>query len=172
MSLEQDSFDQVRRVLALKRYETPPPGYFNDFSRSVVARIERLHAHERSAGAATSQPSEAGWLVRLWEALETKPLLAGAFGMVACGLLVGAVVYSEVSGNRERLVVGSPQDVRLIEVAGGKTDTDFGAATLPLPETASPSITGTPSLDAGSPSLFDQIGAPRIEPISFAPGGN
>ena len=32
MNSENDNFDQIQRMLKLKRYEQPPPRYFNDFS--------------------------------------------------------------------------------------------------------------------------------------------
>jgi hypothetical protein len=95
MSMNQDSqdFEQLRRLLALKRYEQPPPGYFNDFSRQVIARIE---AGDRAQeGVLDRLFWEAPWLQRLWAAIETKPVLAGAFGVAVCALLVGGVLYSE-----------------------------------------------------------------------------
>jgi hypothetical protein len=95
MSMSQDNqdFGSLCRLLALKRHEQPPPGYFNDFSSQVIARI-------RSGEGANEHPLErlfweAPWLQRLWAALESKPVLAGAFGVAVCALLVGGVLYSE-----------------------------------------------------------------------------
>ncbi|PYJ05511.1 MAG: hypothetical protein DME25_08320, partial [Verrucomicrobia bacterium] len=85
MNPESQDFTQLRRLLALKRHEQPPPGYFHDFSRQVVVRIR--------AGATGDPESamvwEVPWLRRLWAAFETKPILAGAFGVLVCGLLLG-----------------------------------------------------------------------------------
>src|SRR5690349_16496246 len=107
MKPEPENFEQLRRLLVLKRYEQPPPGYFNSFSRQVVARIE---AGERGDDAFSLGRWlwEGAWLQRMWAALETKPALAGAFGVMVCGLLVSAVIYSgsSVSGTREIALPG------------------------------------------------------------------
>jgi hypothetical protein len=103
MSMSQDSqdFTSLRRLLALKRYEQPPPGYFNHFSTQVIARIKAGEgAHESALG---SLFWEAPWLQRLWAALETKPILASAFGAAVCVLLIGGVVYSERADNQPTL---------------------------------------------------------------------
>ena len=72
----------------------PPPGYFNDFSGHVIARIRAGERVDRS-GFWESLSWEAPWLQRLWSAFETKPIFAGALGMVVCGFLVTGVVYSQ-----------------------------------------------------------------------------
>jgi len=94
MSPETENFDQLRRLLALKRHEQPPPGYFHHFSSQVIARIE--------AGERADDPVgfvrfiwEGVWLQRLWDAIETKPALAGVFGAAVCGFLVAGVIYTD-----------------------------------------------------------------------------
>ena len=82
MNPEQENFEQLRRLLALKRHETPPIGYFNDFSRQVVAKIQVQEQKDQHFGSGRLN-REAPWIVRIWQLLEAKPLLAGGFGMLA-----------------------------------------------------------------------------------------
>jgi len=94
MHPEPDNFEQLRRLLALKRHEQTPPGYFNHFSREVIARIRSGELQE---------PSTAGFflefplLQRIWAALEAKPVLAGAFGVALCGFLTAGFLFSDNS---------------------------------------------------------------------------
>jgi hypothetical protein len=76
MSYPEDQFDEVRRLLGCKRYEKPPPGYFNSFSARVVARIE---AEEAVVGS-----SWWSWLVDRFDA---KPVLVCAYGLAVSSLL-------------------------------------------------------------------------------------
>ena len=98
MSMNQDTeqFEQLRRLLALKRHEQPPPGYFNDFSRQVIVRIK---AGESGAEYNIIERlfEVAPWLQRGWAAFKAKPALAGAFGLAMCSLLFAGVLFSDRS---------------------------------------------------------------------------
>ena len=74
MSESQPNFDSLRRLLALKRHETPPPDYFGNFSTEVTARIRAAEGR-----AAERQTIELPWLFRLLSAFESKPAFAGGF---------------------------------------------------------------------------------------------
>jgi hypothetical protein len=81
----ENNFEPLRRLLAFKNRETPPPGYFNDFSRQVVARIRAGETNE-SSGA---------WFSKLLQAFEFKPAFAGSFAGALCLLLVFGIVYAQ-----------------------------------------------------------------------------
>src|SRR5439155_21156676 len=91
MSPESENFEQLRRLLILKRYEQPPPGYFHHFSREVIVRIK---AGERGESTGVAWWSwEGSWMQRAWAAIETRPAVAGAFGVAMCGFFaVGALL--------------------------------------------------------------------------------
>ena len=95
MSMKRDPEPDVRllKLLALKRHEQPPPGYFEHFSNGILARLNAGEARER--GWWEDIFEEALWLKRLWSAFEAKPVLAGAFGVAVCGLVVSGIVYSQ-----------------------------------------------------------------------------
>ncbi|HTQ50375.1 MAG TPA: hypothetical protein VMJ12_06655 [Candidatus Acidoferrales bacterium] len=94
MNENQPNFESLRRLLALKRHETPPPGYFNNFSRQVIARIR---AGESRAPASLADRVFEGmpWFLRLLQSLETKPIYAGGFATALCGLLVFGAVMAQ-----------------------------------------------------------------------------
>ena len=87
MNSDPENFDSLRRLLALKRHEQPPPGYFNDFSRRVIARIE----------ASESDAPAGRWWSRFWSALETKPIVAGGFGAAVCAAVIMGILNSEMA---------------------------------------------------------------------------
>ncbi len=94
MNPEQDEFQQLRRLVVLKRYEQPPPGYFDDFSQQVIIRIRAGERIEQfSLFEALSW--EAPWLQRFWRMLETRPIVAGGFGVAVCGVLLAGLLLSE-----------------------------------------------------------------------------
>jgi hypothetical protein len=93
MSQDIENFEQLRRLLRLKRFEQPPPRYFHEFSAQVIARIERGERGEGHAGAGWMS-WEAGWVHRIWAAFEAKPVLAGAFGVAVCATLITGVIRS------------------------------------------------------------------------------
>jgi hypothetical protein len=94
MRPEQEDFKELRRLVAMKRYEQPYPGYFQRFSRQVVARIQ---AGETAAADSLLQRlvNLLPWRQPTWGGLEAKALVAGAFALGVCSLLVIGLVSSE-----------------------------------------------------------------------------
>jgi hypothetical protein len=93
MDTQPENFENLRRLLVLKRHEKPPPGYFDGLSREVFLRLQ---AGESDQQAGWERPEwEAPWLQRLWEALSLKPFLTGAMGVAACGMVLAGILFAE-----------------------------------------------------------------------------
>jgi len=153
---DEQNFDQLRQLLALKRHEQPPPGYFNTFSREVIGRIRAGDRGEDSNSAWMFW--QVPWLQRFWIALETQPILAGGFAVAVCGFLIAGVIYSEapdISGPGSDIAAKAQPG--MMAIAGARTENVMfleNPAAIPVGN----------SLAAGSlvpaqtsPSLFNDI---------------
>lgn len=100
MNPETEQFESVRRLLALKRFEQPPPGYFDEFSVKVIARLQALQEQQ-------SRPWWHRWLCYL----EERPFLAGASGVACCGVLLCGMSLSQlVADTGNMALVSDPLD--------------------------------------------------------------
>lgn len=99
MNSAPEDFDGLKKLLALKRCEQPPPAFFDHFSDKVIARIE----------AARQAPRLSLWQ-RLFPELDARPVLACAYGLIITGLLVVGLGISESleSEDRGEATLGSP----------------------------------------------------------------
>ena len=94
MSENQNDFESLRRLMTLKRHETPPPGYFNNFSDTVLERI-RIEQAKGPAGFADELSVQAPWLAALLRAFSGKPVFASGFVGAICMVLFLGIVYAE-----------------------------------------------------------------------------
>jgi hypothetical protein len=155
MTPDHEDFEQLRRLLALKRHEQPPPGYFNSFSQQVLARIR---AGELGADTAPWERWLTSPLQRLWLTFETKPVLAGVFGAAVCALLISGVVYSERTGPTSQLTF-SPDPQPAFTPVQMADRSPF--------ESANPSPMGGIPLQS-SVSVFDGIPMPQSKLASWS----
>jgi hypothetical protein len=99
MNSDPGDFEALRKLMALKRHEQPPPGYFNRLPDKIMGRLER----------GDGQP-------RFWENFLTvftfRPALAYGFALAAFSALTLSVIYSVKTSLRE-----SPR-IRLTMVGG------------------------------------------------------
>lgn len=77
MNSSPDDFKDLRRLLALKRHEKPPPGYFSYLPDKVMMRLERDDLSEYST-----------WWQWLVQKLDAQPVLAGAYAFAISGLML------------------------------------------------------------------------------------
>jgi hypothetical protein len=170
MTPETENFDALRRLLKLKRCEQPPPGYFNDFSRQVLAQI-KARANKDRENVFERLSWEVPWLQRLIEAFQAKPALAVSFGAAVCTLLVGGVIYSESMEYKPVILPLMSADVSQVTPAPIASSA-FGLSRSGEVALATVSTNNSlnPIIQPGG-SLFDQF---RInpQPASFQSPGN
>lgn len=158
MNPPPDNFDRLQRLLKCKRYEPPPPGYFDDFADQVIVRLER-----------TTTVRASSWWADLVAGLEVKPLLVGAYGVAVCGLLLFGISISQMDSG-----MLAASDAR----AGGvwwtapvaSSESSLGESalySLPLP-LASASLSSMAPVIKERASIFRGDGpAYQIEPVRF-----
>ena len=165
MSENEQDFDALRRLLALKRHEIPPPGYFENFSSQVVARI-------RAGDTAADLPL----LLRFLQWFERRPALPVTFASSLClVLLYGIVTVQQIPGmaggfgkpGYVDLSTGTPMHLDLSTTATSPT----GVVDPSQPFNSGADQTNNPSV--GDPAYFSpQSSAPMYHEVGFAPAGN
>jgi hypothetical protein len=172
MNSDQEKYQDLRRLLALKRHEVPPPGYFEGFSRQVIVRI-RAGDQGREESFILRFFGQGEWLHRFWAPVESQPRLAGAFTLGLCSLLACGVIYS---GNSDSAIPGvatwaaaEPSGAGLIQPIGLAAPAAVGQFV-----NSDLSSMGGLAAPQSQPSLFDQarqLQRPLVEPASktFSP---
>ncbi len=96
-SENSENFEALRKLMALKRHEVPPPGYFNRLSGSIISRIER------GEGKLT-------FLERISVEFTIRPAFAYAFAIAACGALTTSLysvrTQSAAAGEQPAVATG------------------------------------------------------------------
>ena len=167
MNENQPNFESLRRLLALKRHETPPPGFFDTFSKRIIARIRAGEA-ETPASLSERLSDQVPWLLKFLQAFEAKPVFAGAYAFALCLLLIAGVIFAErPEPTSEASLESMPQTIPLF------TSTTF--AVLPQQTANQMLITD----NSTNPVLnFQPIASPfgqipiGAQPVSYSLPGN
>jgi hypothetical protein len=135
-------------LLALKRHEVPPPGYYDRLSRDVMARI-------KAGDTGNELGADLSWLRRFLNVFDVKPIFAGAFGTAVCAFLISGVITSE----------------RTPAFAAG-TAMPEGPTIANLPSTTPGGEFVSSNSVASGGSLFDNLPSLRTTPVTYSLGGN
>jgi hypothetical protein len=165
MNENENNFDELRQFLKLKRQETPPPGYFNNFSSQIITNIRAGQSGKQHSNA-DDYFSEAPWLLKLLQIFEFKPAFAGAFASALFLVLVFGIVYADRTDS----------NVQPILQAAGQPAGSFAAVTptaLAQPADSTGIVTTTNPAASLQPvtSLFDSQN-PLAQQVSFTLPGN
>jgi hypothetical protein len=155
MSENENNFEALRHLLALKRHEVPPPGYFENFSDGVLARIH-----------ASDAVRELPWLLRVLQAFESRPAFPVAFASTLCFLLLFGIVSVE---QNPEMASGQPAFIgngsAFVSVADNSPLMPVGMPSAITGDTNHPiDLSSQPAFNSQPNSLFQQE--------SFSPSGN
>jgi hypothetical protein len=166
MNESENNFEALRRLLALKRHEVPPPGYFHNFSAQVISRL-RTGTINESSSVRESFSLEASWLSKLFQAFSVKPAFASAFASALCLLLVFGIVFAE------RPDYSAPQPLLAQAAENSPQLAMASSATLPADQTMLVSSISNNSMSSLQPvaSLFGSRN-PFAQQVSFSIPGN
>jgi hypothetical protein len=81
MNSDPDDFRALRQLMALKRHEQPPPGYFNRLPGIIIDRIQ-------------SGEGKLGFWERIVSEFSFRPVFAYGVALAAFGALTFSVLYS------------------------------------------------------------------------------
>jgi hypothetical protein len=158
MNAQPDDFEELRKLLALKRHEVPPPGYFNSFSDKVIARLQ--------APEPVTKPT---WLQMLGLDFDFRPAFLCGAGVAVCALLsVGIIAATQMDAQDGAISsiasnVESPVGVAFSPV----TVATFGAGTLQRPEETPASTTPVLHASATSGAPFSHFPGLKVQRASF-----
>ena len=160
------NFNDLKKLLKLKRHELPPPGFFNNFSDEIVSRIRAGEA--RGGGAMIDRLNDsAPWLVNFLRFFEAKPGVVGAFATSLCLLLVFGVVLAQRSESGPQNLLTATAANPTVATTPVSVGSQFASATS-LTE-GGIAISTNASLQPVA-SLFGQPNAsPLFQPAAFAP---
>jgi hypothetical protein len=171
MNEKDQNFDRLKRLLKLKQQEVPPPGYFNNFSSDVIARIRAGEADGNQTFAGRVQTG-APWFAGFMGIFETRPGLVGGFATSLCLLLVFGVFFAERSEQASDNMLMIPGTSALPAASAvALNSSTLASAALPasVPTGIVASTNPVTSLQPVA-TLFGQPGAsPLFQPASFAP---
>lgn len=81
MNSDSHDFETLRKLMALKRHEQPPPGYFNRLPDRIAARLERGEG-------------QMGFWEKLVSHFSFRPAFVYGFSFAAFSALTVSVIYS------------------------------------------------------------------------------
>jgi hypothetical protein len=172
MSESEHNFQDLKRLLKLKRHEIPPPGYFNNFSSQVISRIRAGEA-EQAGSYSVKMKDQSPWLHTLLHLFDARPGLIGGLATSACLLVVFGIVLGQHSDSNEAMSASAQTP----QIFASSTPAPATTTAAPLSDPiASSGITlSTNPVTSLQPvaTLFGQpANATLFQPAGFSTSGN
>ncbi len=146
MDEKPDNHEELLKLLALKRHEQPPPGFFDRLPGQITDHIR------------TDQDTrDANWLLRLFPFLEFRPAFAGVYAAGLCALLLGGIFVASNLKQGEKVFPTTAGQPGADPALGG----NVLASDISLPP-------GALSSNQPPAGLFSpQLGSNQLQPAAF-----
>ena len=173
MSESEHNFQDVKRLLKLKRHEVPPPGYFNGFSSEVIARIR---AGEQESVSFAERTQGNSWLYNLLHMFDARPGMIGGLATSACLLVVFGLVLSEHPESAGGFANNNTPLPQVFASNGQSGTTPEAVPTAPamvdpLAATSGITLSTNPVTSLQPVAFFGQPNSsPLLQPVGFATG--
>ena len=157
MEQSPQDYNALKRFMAIKRHELPPPGFFDQFHARVMDRI-----------ADDLEEKRVPWWERGLLLFDSKPVLAGAYALAVAGLFVCGFGFSGILQTETadlRVGDSSMVSVPLLQPVGISAQ-GFGSPVSPTYPGALAVATGAPGQSRILPEPTP-VGPPTF---LFAPG--
>jgi hypothetical protein len=172
MSDKNNNFDDLKKLLKLKRHEIPPPGYFNNFSGDVIGRI-RAGESGGPASLFEQLQSDSPLLATLLSIFHARPGIVGGLATSVCLLLLVSVLIADHSDQ------AAPDMPQGFAQAAQPSDSvaDNNQASSPAPGASLAVASGGGISVSSNPvvslqpvaTLFGAQQNPLFQPVGFAP---
>jgi hypothetical protein len=159
MKNDPQEFEKLRKLLALKRHENPPPGYFNAFSDRVIDRIQ------------AEQETRPGVWQQVLSLFRERPAISWSFSVAAVLVLfVATNVIDGPATTEPGLLPGMADAGNSSAAASMMFSTNFNppsftTARLALEPVARIGTNAEPKLD----SLFSTPFYHQVQPARYQP---
>lgn len=157
MNTGTNDFDKLRKLLKLKRYEQPPPGYFNHFSSLVINRIEREGRAEETLEEVPQ------WLTRFFGIFRASPVFSGLFGAALCAVVIFGISAAN-KGAKTPAIAFQPPPMAIAEANASDVLANNASHNESLGHSTDPVLS---SVALGSPFAANGDADARIQTVSF-----
>lgn len=149
-------FEKLRKLIALKRHEVPPPGYFDNFSRDLIGRI------------GADPEAQPGMWQQFLAMFRARPAISWSFGAAAVFVLFAASSAFEnqpANSLPSMAETGGASAAASVMLSTNFNPPIFGQASVALEPSTGGSTNVQPKLD----SLFSTPFYHQVHPASYTP---
>jgi len=169
MSDTNNNFEDLKKLLKLKRHEIPPPGYFNHFSGDVISRIRAGESGGHGTVLERLQ-SDSPFLATLLNLFHAKPGIIGGLATSVCLLLLIAVIVADRTDTASPEMTTTAMNQPMQAASDTASQPAPATAQLVAADTGGITVSSNPVVSLQpSATLFGAQQNPLFQPVAFMP---